>query len=255
MKLLLKFISLLFIVMMFSCKENKHNSVETAKNKKDTIKSVVKSINTKNEKVTINEDVYPKFGKQTSDFLIEKYSLLTESVGDLNQDGLQDAALVLQNKKDSLANKPLLILLQQKNKSYLLDKISYTVIPQQYTEDGYKIYESQDVEMTKGILTIANVGTGGPSGNLHSNFKYFGKNFLLTYLETYNVGAGAWQSLYYNVLEGKLTEEITNTMEESMPVEKKTIKVKKQKIPFGKASPDDIISKVYQKEEKQFRGL
>lgn len=255
MKNILKTISLLFIVIMFSCKENKTNAVENSKSKNDTINKVAKSSNIENEKITINDDEYPKFGSQISTFVNNKYNLFSKSKGDLNQDGLQDIALILQLKKDSLAAKPLLILLQQKDKSYLLDKISYTVIPKQYTEEGYKIYESQDLEIAKGVLSIENIGTGGSSGNINYNFKYFEKDFLLTYIETYNVGAGAWQSLYYDVLDGKLTEEITNTMKEEMPVEQKTVKVKKQKIHFEKALPVEIIEKVYQKEYENFNGL
>jgi len=96
----------------------------------------------------------------------------------------------------------------------------------------------------KGVLKI-NLYNPAPYGNLFFNFKYINNDLVLTYIETYNVGAGSWQSLYYEPLKGKFTQEVTNTMEEEMPVKTKTIQVKKQKFLFENSSPDDIISKVY----------
>ena len=70
---------------------------------------------------------------------------------------------------------------------------------------------------------------------------------ILTYIETYNVGAGSWQQLYYNIEKGELTQVITNTMEESMPTKEKTFKLTKEKYKIESASPDDIIIEAYKK--------
>ena len=68
---------------------------------------------------------------------------------------------------------------------------------------------------------------------------------VLTYIETYNAGAGSHQSLYYEPLKGKFIQEVTNTMEEEMPSQTKSFRIKKQKFLFENSSPEDIISKVY----------
>lgn len=64
---------------------------------------------------------------------------------------------------------------------------------------------------------------------------------VLIYIETYNVGAGSWQNLYYDLQKGELIEEITNTMTEDMTTKDKTFKVKKEKHLFENAVPNEII--------------
>ena len=64
---------------------------------------------------------------------------------------------------------------------------------------------------------------------------------VLIYIETYNVGAGSWQNLYYDLQKGELIEEITNTMSEDMTTKDKTFKVNKEHHLFENAVPNDII--------------
>ncbi|ULT25534.1 hypothetical protein KUH03_00515 [Sphingobacterium sp. E70] len=68
---------------------------------------------------------------------------------------------------------------------------------------------------------------------------------MLTYVETYNVGAGSWQSLYYDVVKGELTEEITDTTKEEMPVKTKIFKMKKEKYLFENSSLDGVMEASY----------
>lgn len=230
----------------FSCnkvEKNVENSSEIHSVKKDNFSKKQDSV--KNETATlekfikINGDIFPKTGEKYEDFVPKNFSLsyITEE-GDLNNDGLPDLAIAVQKEKDSLSQ-PLLILLKQKNNHYLLDKISYKAVLPEYTQDA----DSESMSISKGILEIKNYGAMGAQGNIFYHYKYVGKELLLTYIETYDVGTGSWRSLYYDVLKGNIKEEITNTMEESMPSKIKSYKVKKQKYLFENASPDDIIIK------------
>ena len=192
------------------------------------------------------ELVYPKTGNKPSDFIPTNiFEIQYEVKGDLNQDGLPDIVIVLKNKESNIADRPTLILLQNNDKTYRLDKVSNFVMPAEYNNHDFKIYDTEDIGIDNGTLTIQLYGIG-PSGNLFSTFKYFGNDLVLAYIETYNMGAGSHQSLYYDLEQGELTQEITNTMEEDMPSREKTFKLKKEKYLFETASPDNIISKAYQ---------
>lgn len=198
--------------------------------------------------------IYPKTGKKAEDFLpkIGIYEIQYEGKGDLNNDGLTDLAVVLRVRDNERQARPTLILLQNPDKSYRLDKVSNFAMPIQYAENGFQLYLSEEISIENGILKIKSFGTGGPSGNLFSTFKYFGNDLVLTYIETYNMGAGSHQSLDYDLEKGELTEEITNTMKEDMPSESKTFKLKKEKHKFENASPGNIIIEAYEKIDSEW---
>lgn len=197
---------------------------------------------------------FPQTGKKSSDFLpkLNTYEIQYETKGDLNQDGLEDIVVVLKNKKIKTEERPILILLQNEDKSYRLDRISNFAMPIEYAENGFQRYISEKVRVKNGVLNIQSFGVGGPSGNLFSTFKYVDNELILTFVETYNVGAGSWQQLCYNLEKHELTEEITNTMEEDMSSKEKTFMLKKEKYLFEKASPDDIISKAYKQIDSEW---
>jgi hypothetical protein len=153
---------------------------------------------------------------------------------------------VIKEKNNKTSDRPMLILLQNKDKSYRLDKVSNFVMPAEYNDSDYKIYDTEEVTIENGLLSIRLYGTG-PTGNLFSDFKYFDNDLILTYIETYNVGAGCWEELYYNIEKGELREVITNTMEERMPTKEKTFKLTKEIYKFENASPDAIITEAYKK--------
>ena len=204
----------------------------------DTVKAIDK----------IGRVVYPQTGHQPQDFLPKTggYEIQYETKGDLNNDGLADIVIVLGNKKDKTAERPMLILLQNQNKTYRLDKVSNFAMPIAYNENDIKIYEYEEVRIDSGALCIKLSGIG-PSGNLSSTFKYVGKNFVLTHIKTYNMGAGSHHSLNYDLHKGTLEEEIINTMEEDMPSKSKTFTLGKVDYLFENASPDDIITEAYKK--------
>jgi len=241
-----KIIFLIVIILINSCTKNKdkENSSTIGKKIEDSTiiqKTVEKPTKNKDFGFTITEGL-------VSDIVPKEYEIQYEAKGDLNNDGLPDQVLILRKKSDTLAQRTALVLLKNKNNNYKLDKSSNILFPDEYNEAGFKKYDPEDIVIEKGVLKI-NLYNPAPYGNLFFNFKYINNDLVLTYIETYNVGAGSWQSLYYEPLKGKFTQEVTNTMEEEMPSKTKNIQIKKQKFLFENSSPDDIISKVYSENE------
>ncbi|MFP3593643.1 hypothetical protein [Chryseobacterium sp. SIMBA_038] len=240
-KLIPIFISLLFIV--YSCH----------KKEKTTTQPKTDTLTKKNLSETIIKDQeveslsgFPKTGKKVSDFVSSTYEIQYEAEGDLNNDGLSDMALVLREKSDTLAGRTVLIILQNSNKTFHLDTTSETVFPAEYTESQYKIYDTEDINIEKDELNI-NLYATGPNGNLFSKFKYINSDLILTYIETYNMGAGSHQALNYEVLKGKLSQEVINTMDEEMPSKSKTFNLKKQRFLFKDVDPEAVIRNAYNK--------
>jgi len=241
MKKQIKLLSALIIII--SC--SKKNEIPKEKT------PVFKTELVKNEVYESDEDpayIFPKTGKKAEDFITEPtiFEIQYKAEGDLNGDNLNDIVIVRKDKKYKTAPRSMLVLLQNPDKTYRLDKVSNLAIPAEYNESDFKIYETEDISINKGVLSIQLYGIG-PSGNLFSDFKYFGNDLLLTNIETYNMGAGSHQSMNYDVLTGELTQEIINTMEEEMPSTEKTFHLQKQKLKFENTSSDAVISEAYDK--------
>lgn len=209
-----------------------------------------------NDEPDEDDFVYPKTGNKASDFIpkmtIQDYEIQYKAKGDLNGDNLDDIVVVLRNKEIKVGLRPMLILLQNTDKTYRLDKVSNVTMPAEYSENDFKNYDKEDIRIEDEVLKIELFGTGGPIGNTFSHFRYIGKDLVLSYIETYNVGAGSWQQLYYNLETGELTQEVTNTMKEDMPTTAKTFKLKKEKHFFEDTSPDDVIREAYRKIDSQW---
>lgn len=183
-------------------------------------------------------------GKPASDFVSAGYEIQYEAEGDLNQDGLADKALVLRRKDDSLAQRTMIVLLKNPDKTYRLFKTSATVLPAEYNESGYKMHDPEDISIEKGALHI-NLYDIGPYGNQFSKFKYMDNNLILTYIETYNMGAGSHSSFAYEPMKGKIRLETVNTMEKEMPATVETFQVKKERFLLENVSPENIVTNAY----------
>ncbi|NRS90334.1 hypothetical protein HNQ02_003274 [Flavobacterium sp. 7E] len=244
--------TLVFILQ--SCENKKQKNIMESNS--STVDAVNKIDTLQNDQPEIKEIyyeeqeiVYPKTGNKASDFLPKSgvYKIQYEAKGDLNNDGKDDIAIVLAHKEIKTLERPMLVLLQNDDKSFRLDKVSTLVMPVEYSGDDYKMYTEQDVNIENGILKIQLYGSGGPVGNIFSHFEYSGNDLVLTYIETYNSGAGSWQDLHFDLKKGLLTQEVTSTMTEDMPSESKTFKLEKEKHLFEDTSPDDVIMEVYKK--------
>lgn len=228
-------------LLLCSCKKDKTS--DAAQKKVDSTKISLQkdSLNTNNSEVQENSI---KYGKKPSDLVPGGYEIQYDEEGDLNQDGLSDRALVIRKKGDTLSGRKMLILLRNSDKTYRLDKISETVFPDEYNEDGYKMNDTEDISINKGELSISLYDIG-PNGNLFSTFKYLNGDFILTYIETFNMGAGSHSALFYNPMKGDLTHETVNTTEEDMPSESEKFQLKSKRYLFENTSPDDVVRKAY----------
>jgi hypothetical protein len=229
----------LFLLLLYSCKKEKRPVTDQ---KKNAVEKVIKS-DTASHRVSEEQTTFFKSNKP-SDFVPAGYEIQYDAEGDLNLDGLSDMALVIRKKEDTLAARKMMILIKNTDKTYRIDKISDTVLPDEYNEAGYKMHDPEDISIEKGELNI-NLYDIGPYGNQFSRFKYLNGDLILTYIETYNMGAGSHSALYYEPMKGKLILETVNTMKEEMPSESKTLHLKKERYIFEKSSPEDIVQKVY----------
>ena len=183
------------------------------------------------------EIIYPERGNTASDFLpsLNIYKIQYEAKGDLNKDGRDDLVVVLVHKESKTADRPMLILLQHKDKSYRLDKISNKIFPVEYNEADYKLFDTEDISVEDGQLYI-NLYSSGPSGNIFASFKYFGNDCVLTNLKGNFRGAGGSSIITYNFSTGEITTVDTNTMEENMPSKSNTSKSKQKRYLFENTS-------------------
>lgn len=189
------------------------------------------------------EVTYPKTGKKIADFLPKTgiYEVQYETEGDLNNDGLADIAIVLKYRENNVSKRPMLILLQNGNKSYRLDKVSNITMPVEYNEADYKLYDTEDITIENGGLNI-NLYSIGPSGTIFGSFKYIGNDFILDMIEAEYRGAGGHSGLFYNYEGGDITINQTNTMEEDQPVTSKTTKAKVKRYLFENTSITEFFN-------------
>lgn len=230
-------------VFLLSCKKDAAPKIHNTKisNRKVLKDSVAIKEN------SINNNKFQNTGKKIVEFVPNTYELQYSAKGDLNKDGISDAVVVLRKKGDTLGERRILILLKNSNGIFNLDKISETALPTEYADNGFKNYSMETIEIKDGKLSLQSYGRGGTVGNIFSEYQYYGNQLVLTHINTYDVGAGSWITLNYDVLEGNFEEEVTNTMKEDMPTETKNYNLKKVKYLFETASPLEIITEAYRK--------
>ena len=198
------------------------------------------------------------------DYLPQGYQIQYQAEGDLNKDKKSDAVLVFKDPLDPTKSRVTLVLLNNGDGSYRLDKKSDTALPPQYipitdsdpkTDPNASTNYSEELLIEKGMLKINLNGPGGPIGNIYSTFQYTGSELLLKEVETFNAGAGAQQEVKYHLLRGEVTYSVTNTMKDDMPTKTKTFKVTPKRITFEKASPDEDIFSIARAIEPELQKL
>lgn len=205
MKKLITLLFLLATAFLFQSCESKTEAKKATSNN-ITENNVEEEVEMEEE--TFNDEmlVYPKTGKNATDFLpkIDIYEIQYEVKGDLNNDGLTDIAVVFRHKEVKTAQRPTLILLQNKDKTYRLDKISDVAMPAeyyQYEQDYYKLYDIEEISIENGELNIKLYNKDDALGA----FKYSGKDFILTYKEHFYRGAGQQHGTKYDFAKGEET--------------------------------------------------
>ncbi len=194
---------------------------------------------------TNSDPVFPGTGNTIKDFVPANYRMDLEATGDLNNDGLKDAVIVLINIRDTTALRPTLVLFKQGEKYKLYDK-SFSAVAPKYGKNGYPTYDNEKVDIDSGKLVISMQATG-PSGSIESTYKYINKDLILTQISTFSMGAGGQTEQKIDLLKGTYNQTDINTMKEDMP---STTITKAYKIPtviFQNSDPGEIMMKAYDK--------
>lgn len=188
---------------------------------------------------------FPKVADKVENLIPKGYKIDLEADGDLNNDGSEDKVIVLLNTTDTTALRPTLILLN-KAKVYEVNAISYAVVEPKFRDDGYKIYDYEEVSIDSGKLIVTMQGTG-PYGSIESTFKYLKNELTLTCITTFNMGAGGQTEQKFDLIKGIYQQTDINTMKEDMPSETTTKKYKIPKMLFKDSSPSEIMIEAFKK--------
>lgn len=236
----------LLILFTVSCKK------ETEKNTKN--KTINKEI--ASDTVTDQTDgdfvensqlpAFPATGKSIQDFLIKPYEIQYQTEGLLNDDLLKDMVLVLQNKNDNTDVRAVLVLIKQSSGEYKLKETSWQAVDPEYSYEGNKIYEYENISIDNDKTLTITLNGIGPTGTQETSYKYIGNDFVLTKIHLFNMGAGSHIEVDYNLLSGTADMELVNTMVDSMPSTHETKKFKLDKQLFVNDSPERVLKKLPQ---------
>lgn len=188
---------------------------------------------------------FPTMAYKIEHLIPQHYEIDLEADGDLNGDGVADKALVLINTKDTTGVRTTLVLLKINN-AYSVDAISHTAVEPKYREDGYKIYDYEDLSIDSGKLVISMQATG-PSGTIESDYKYINEELVLTHIRTFNMGAGGQTEQKLDLLKGIYEQTDINTMKEDMPSTTTTKIYKVPKTIFKDNDPNKIMIEHFRK--------
>jgi hypothetical protein len=188
--------------------------------------SIVQAVTDKHEETSqsktegskeVPEAEFPQSGKTIEDFVTGTYEIAMDAKGLLDNDALEDVVLVLQNKTDSTDLRPTLVLLQQPEGGYRLHAASWQAIGAAYINGDYQQYDSEKISIDQKRNLIISTFGSGPVGNRETRYRFIDHEFVFTYMETYNAGAGQQTIATYDVLNRKVTVEDINTMKEDTP--------------------------------------
>lgn len=239
--ILLGLFSVVFFVL--SCKKEvkqiEVSSLKDTENRED--------IETNEENDSVVE--FPKTGNKITDFVLAPYEIQYQEEGLLDDDGLKDVVIVLQDKNDNTSSRPTLVLIKQPQGGYKLQEISWVAIGPEYTADDYKIYNDESVSISNKEIIFSMYGMGA-TGNKETLYKFVNNELLLISINTFNMGAGGQSTMDYNVLTGDISFVEVNTMIDSMPstLTKKVLKLKHQ-IVFSKDDPETVLDSIFKMDQ------
>ncbi len=248
---LLTFVLLLVIVVGYKLRW--FNAGITAQQTNDSLANTPVQVTAKDSFVTtspkteeskeIKNTEFPENGNTIDDFVTSPYIVAMDAKGFLDNDDMEDVVLVLQNKTDSTDLRPVLVLLKQAAGGYHLYATSWQAIGAAYINGDYQQYDSEDITIDPNKNLIISTYGSGPVGNRETRYCFKNGELVLTYMETYNAGAGQQTIAKYDVLARKITVEDINTMKEDMPT-----KVSHGKLPphkpylFKEVDPVSVFS-------------
>lgn len=233
--------SLLTAIVAISACRNEEKQAETKLG--DTVAIAQDTVSTDELETPLPE--FPTTANKVEDLIPKNYDIDLEADGDLNNDGVVDKVIVLIKTSDTTAFRPTLVLLKN-GSAYSVDAVSYGVFDPKFREDGFKNYDYEEVSIDSGKLVVTKQATG-PAGSIESTFKYIKKDLVLTYITTFNMGAGGQTEQKFDLLKGVYEQTDINTMKEDMPSETTTKKYKIPQALFKDTDPSAIMIEAFRK--------
>jgi hypothetical protein len=182
-------------------------------------------------------------GDAPEQFVPAGYFIQYSAEGDINGDGLEDAAMVLREIKDSTAERAFVVLTQQTGTpKYKLADAGWSAIGPQYTGEGYEIRGTEDLSITNGAIELQ-LYDPGPSGNLFSTYRFIDGNIQLTTLETFNQGAGGASGSKWHLLTGEVESTEINRMKDPEESTESTNTIAPQKVLLRDSDPETLTNK------------
>lgn len=178
------------------------------------------------------------------------YVIQYESSGFLNHDRYKDRVLVLENNSEESNYLPrLTLVLLGSKQGFVLFTQSESVMQAEYTSDGYKMFDTEDVKIEKSKI-IFDLYAMGPNGHISYEFTWKEDGLQLQELVGYFMGAGSHTEYVYHPkspVEGTLSETVINTMEDKMPSSTDTYQVKlKSPVSFSNFGYDQCLEELIQ---------
>jgi hypothetical protein len=164
------------------------------------------------------------------DQLLEQnnYIIQYEAIGFLNQDNFKDKILILQEDEECKSIARLTLILWGKKQGFELYKKSYSIMPPEYNDNNYKVFDVEDVTIENNKI-IFDLSAVGPNGHISFEYIFQNNNLQLYEFTAYFMGAGSHTEYLYkpkNQTDGILEETSINTMEDDMPSTVKSCNIK-----------------------------
>lgn len=244
-----KILLLFAVACILSCNKKSEAKPKAVVVNQDTLSQPIydeyEEYESEREEIPLKKLEFPKSGKNVEDFVLEPCEIKVKAEGFLNDDSLKDIVILLQNENNRTDDRAVLVLLQQETGGYKLQDISWEAIGPQYLEDGYQIYDYEEITIDNERQLHIMLQGSGPVGSRETVYKYINNELVLVSIGTFNAGAGSHLSSEYDLIAGKVDHEVTNTLHDSMPSEHqiKKFKLKRPQL-FVRDNPDEIREKL-----------
>lgn len=141
---------------------------------------------------------FPQMGNTPEDFIPKGTAYQIDHIvkGDLNGDELEDIAIVLTDYTEQYLSRPLIVILQNTDGTYRLDKVSKVIMQSKYIDNQYSFRYGEKIDIRKGFLYVFIGFTG------EFYYKYV-KDELILHDYTFKwIGTGGTVAYNYNIIDG-----------------------------------------------------
>lgn len=191
--------------------------------------------------------IIPEHGTSAEDFIPKQgdFQIEHETKGDLDGDGLDDMVIVLNDISGRFISRPLLVLLQNEDTTYRLDKMSKVVMHSHFSEENYSKRDTEDVIIQNNGFSIDSYALGF-HGTINYFFTYINGELMLTDYDGTWRGAGGSVTLIFSYKDKRISRVDYNynfeTEEETTESAEAIVPVNDYK--FESITPDKFITKL-----------